>query len=182
MQTLLPLFCQVLFNYGLTIQLWTVINNNQFTTAVLNSSSLVPFIPFPLIWELDCLSTQAPTPPSTITVRAARALSARKIQQCFSLTWAQWHQGPHPSVRPRSPASPNCTSGQELGTSIVPSPVEGPSFATTGTKRRLQCALAVLWVRDQDCEMNRGATSPNSSKVFTAFGADRCIQLCVLVL
>lgn len=182
MQTLLPLFCQALFNYGLTIQLWTVINNNQFTTAVLNSSSLVPFIPFPLIWELDCLSTQAPTPTSIITVRAARALSAHKWQQCFSLTWAQWHKGPHPSLRPGSPASPNCISGQELGRSIVPGPTESSSFANTGTEKRLQCPLTVLSVRDQDCKMNWGATSPNSSKVFTAFGVGCCIQLCILVL
>ena len=124
-----------------------MINNNQFTTAVVNSSSLVPFIAFPLIWELNCLNTQETISPSTIVVRSARAYLAGKGQQCFSLIWAlshQWpsHVGYNPAVGPRSPASSNCMSGQELGHSsfLIPTiAIGGPPFATTAAKKSSVC-------------------------------------------
>lgn len=118
MQTPPHLLWWVLFNYGLTVQFWTVINNNQSTTAVADSSSSLPFIPFPLVWGLAWAPTQ-------ISVLPLSPLEQRRLfgkcQQNFSLTQAlseqrPSHAGGNPAVRPRSPAASSCVSGKELGT------------------------------------------------------------------
>lgn len=157
MQTLLPLLWQVLFNYGLTPQFGIAINNNQFTTAVPNSSSPVPSICFGLRTHLD---PQANISPSTLTTRAARALwqmatellpptrPVREVlqpcrwQSCCETqessisqlhVWESVRHGPH------GPYHCHWATPLPLGNHLLLSQVQ---------KRRFWCVLAVLLMRD----------------------------------